>query len=163
MKELYLIRHAKSDWNNDLPDYDRPLNERGLRNAPFMGRLLGDMGVKPQLVVSSPARRAHHTAQLLTAELGYPSDQIQLQPLFYEATTGTLQQLVATLPDTTDSIMFFGHNPAFTRLANLLAQDLELENLPTCGVVGLRFDALSWQQVPALRGEVILWEYPKKY
>ncbi|MCE3008361.1 MAG: histidine phosphatase family protein [Bacteroidetes bacterium] len=163
MKTLYIIRHAKSDWDQGLADFERPLNARGLRNAPFMGKLLRDRGVKFDLVISSPARRALHTARFICSELGYPLDAIWQEAAIYEATTGVLQQLVLGLPAQHDTIALFGHNPGLTRLANLLAGTLQLDNLPTCGMVVLQFDVADWQYAETGTGRVLLVDYPRKH
>jgi len=163
MKTLYLIRHAKSDWDVAAADFDRPLNARGLRNAPFMGKLLRDRGVKFDRVISSPARRALHTAQLLCAELGYPPDAIQTDASIYEATTGSLQQLVQALPPQLATVALVGHNPGLSRLAWLLAHEPKPDELTTCGIVVLRFAVHSWSQLETGTGQLILQDYPKRH
>ncbi|MBX3102365.1 MAG: histidine phosphatase family protein [Bacteroidetes bacterium] len=163
MHTLYLIRHAKSDWENQLADFERPLNGRGLHNAPLMGQLLKAQGVQPDLVVSSPAVRALHTAQLVAEELGYEPTRIRTEPRIYEAMTSTLQEIIHSLPDTAATVLLFGHNPGFTRLANLLCTDLELDNLPTCGIVALGFATGSWRAVEAGTGSLLLLDYPRRH
>jgi phosphohistidine phosphatase len=163
MRTLYLIRHAKSDWETGLPDEERPLNARGLRNAPLMGQLLQAQGVQPDLIVSSPATRAHHTSRLIAAAVGYPEASIKLEPRIYEAMTATLQDVIQHLPDTAATVFLFGHNPGFTRVANVLCPDLSLDNLPTCGIVAIQFAVGSWRAVEAGTGSLLLLDYPKRH
>lgn len=163
MKELYLIRHAKSDWNDpSLSDFDRPLNPRGMRNAPMMGKLLAKESAVPDLIVSSPALRAKTTALIFAQALQVATDAIRFEPSIYEASVQSLLYLVAALPDDAERIFLFGHNPGLTELANLLG-DLSIENMPTASVVGIRFEVDAWHDAGKRRGKTIRFEYPKKH
>ncbi len=162
MKELFLVRHAKSSWEDPtLSDFDRPLNRRGKEDAPFMGEHLRHLGVKPDLILSSPARRAKKTAKIMAEKLGYPKDKIEWVELIYEATPQALLYLVCQLPDDAKHVVIVGHNPGLTMLSNILG-DITIDNIPTSGVVAIAFDASRWYEACRMQGHTILFEYPKK-
>lgn len=163
MKRLYIIRHAKSSWaNQQLSDFDRPLNERGKRDAPKIGAVLKSKKIKPDLVMSSSANRAITTAKILSNIIGYPIENIIESISIYEATTQNLLDEVNSIDDINNSVIIFGHNPGFTGLANLLG-DKYIENLPTCAVAEIELDVDSWKDVGAECGKLVGFEYPKKY
>jgi len=162
MRELLIMRHAKSSWDDpSLADFDRPLNERGKQDAPRMGEYLAAMGVRPDLIVASPAKRARKTARIVAEKLGYDKEAIRWVEGIYEASVQSLLYLVCSLPDEAEKVMLVGHNPGLTYLANVLG-DLTIDNIPTAGVVGLVFDAGSWDEACRSKGHVLLFEYPKK-
>lgn len=163
MKKIFLIRHAKSDWGNHfISDFDRALSSRGKKDAPKMGEILESKKTMPNLIVSSPAKRAITTAKIFSAILNYPIDAILEEPIIYEATTQNLLDVINRIEDKYDSVLMFGHNPAFTVLANLLG-DKYIDNMPTCAIVELALGVDTWSQVGADSGEVISFEYPKKF
>ena len=115
MKTLVLVRHAKSSWSDpSLDDFDRPLNKRGERNAPEMGRRLGESGLQPDIFVSSPANRARSTAEIIAKELDYPADNIIYHGDLYHASPGDLLEAVRSLGDNIETAFLFGHNPGIT-------------------------------------------------
>lgn len=163
MKKLYLIRHAKSSWEDHiLSDYDRPLSDRGKRDAPRMGDILKEKKIKPDIVISSPARRAIKTAKIISSILNYPIEKIVENSSIYEATTQNLLNIINSLDERYSSAFIFGHNPGFTTLANLLSNKY-IDNMPTSAIVGLEFDFISWKDVQADTGNLFMFEYPKKY
>lgn len=163
MKRLYLIRHAKSSWGNpDLDDHERPLNARGKRDAPEMGKRLKKSGVKPDLIVSSSAKRALKTAKIIAQELGYPKAGIVVEEAIYESESmASLLAVIRQFDDAHNHVFMLGHNPAFTMLSRLLS-DHQVENIPTGGVFCMDFDIASWQQVAAGKGKLVFFDYPKK-
>lgn len=162
MKELFLVRHAKSSWDDPtLSDFERPLNERGKRDAPFMGAHLADLGIKPDLIISSPAKRAKKTAKILAEALGYDLQKIEYKEAIYEASAQSLLYIVCQLPDSAKRVMIVGHNPGLTMLANIL-DDIVIDNIPTCGVVGVTFDTGSWSEACRMKGHTVMFDYPKK-
>lgn len=162
MKRLTLIRHAKSSWDHpELSDFDRPLNKRGKRNAPEMGQRLAGHGLRPDLVVSSPARRALDTARVIAEAIGYPADAIRQDPNIYEASVGALLEVLAELPDECRHVVLFGHNPGLTDLANDLTRG-GIDNVPTCGVVDCALDVRNWSEVGSGCGRLLEFDYPKK-
>ena len=163
MKTLYLNRHAKSSWNNpSLSDFDRPLNKRGKRDAPYMGNILSQKVAAPDIIYSSPANRALTTAIEIANAFGIEENQIVKDKNIYEAVTSDLIRIINSTSDEYKIIMLFGHNPTFTMASNYLS-DKYLDNLPTCGFVKIEFDLDSWNQIEGNTGKLVLFEYPKKY
>ena len=163
MKRLILVRHAKSSWANPgQDDIERPLNERGLRNAPEVARRLRERGQVPALAVSSPARRALATARLMATEFGIAEADIKIEPSLYEASVETWLRVIASLPANAGSVLMVGHNPTLTELANQLCHEPRIDNVPTCGVLCLDYDARSWKSVPESRPVDWSFDYPKR-
>jgi phosphohistidine phosphatase len=162
MKTLYLARHAKSSWKDpELSDVDRPLNKRGKKDAPFMGEVLNEKGIKPDLMVTSPARRARLTAESIAKEIGYKKKDIVVEEDLYEFSTSGLLDVIQGFDDEYNSVMIFGHNPAFTTLNNSLT-DQYIDNIPTCGIVCIQFD-LQWNQIESNSGKTQFFIYPKMF
>jgi phosphohistidine phosphatase len=146
MKTLFLVRHAKSSRDDPtLADRDRPLNARGLHDAPVMGKRLARHDVQPSLIVSSPALRALTTAQLFADQLGCARESIVIDERVYASTADTLLALIREFDDEHDCAMLFGHNPEFSELAGRLAG--KALDMPTCAVARFRFDVRSWAWV----------------
>ncbi|MBL7825535.1 MAG: histidine phosphatase family protein [Saprospiraceae bacterium] len=162
MKTLFLVRHAKSSWDNPgLRDFDRPLNERGLHDAPKMGQLLAKQGEMPDLLVSSPAKRAISTAIYFAEAFHINPEKIVREASIYEAFPMEIVRLISSLPDTADTVVVFGHNPTFTEVANRFTEDF-IDNLPTCGVVKIKSDADSWQSFYEGNSKVVACYFPKE-
>lgn len=156
MKQIWLVRHAKSDWGSPgLPDFERPLNARGLAVAPAMGGYLAEQGVSPQLIVCSPARRARQTAELIAQGIAYPVGQIQFEQAIYEASPETLLDVIAQVPDEIERLMVVGHNPGMTLLVNMLGG--ALDNLSTCSVVSMGFASPDWDLLCYPPKNFIVW------
>jgi phosphohistidine phosphatase len=163
LKNLFLTRHAKSSWNNSgLADIDRPLNERGKKAAPFMGKLIVDKGEKPELLISSPANRALSTARAFGEVMGLVENDIIVNRAIYGAGAQQLLELVQNQDDLHKSIMLFGHNPTFTSFVNMLTGS-NIMNVVTCGVVRINFEYSSWIDIDFGSGRLVYYEYPKKY
>ena len=163
MKYLFLTRHAKSSWSNPgLADIDRPLNERGKKAAPFMGKLIMDKGEKPELLISSPAYRAFSTAKAFGEAMGLVENDIIINRTIYGAGAQQLLELVQNQDDLNKSIMLFGHNPTFTSFVNFLTSS-NIMNVVTCGVVRIDFECSSWTDIDFGSGRLAYYEYPKKY
>lgn len=163
MKELILIRHAKSSWKDArLDDHDRTLNKRGERDAPFMAEVLKKRKVIPGLIVSSTAVRAFSTAKVFAKELDYKKDQIQLEKELYLAELEVLVEFVKRLPDEADTVLLFGHNPGITWLSNYFSST-NISNVPTCGICAIRFSLSHWNEVGAQQGDLEFFEFPKLY
>lgn len=160
MKKIYLIRHGKSDWSNpDLEDFDRPLNKRGKRNAPFMAELLKQKNANPDLIISSPAYRTKKTAEIIKKGIAYKS-QILFDEHLYEASLGTILEIVNYIDDDYDKVFLIGHNPSLNMLGFYLVGFNE--NIPTCGILEIEFDCDSWREVNKKCAKLISFEYPKK-
>jgi phosphohistidine phosphatase len=160
MKSLYLARHAKSSWKHpELSDIERPLNKRGKRDAPYIGNLLKEKDVKPDILISSPAVRARKTALVIAEIIDYPKSKILIDDNIYESSSIELINIIKGFDDKYNSVMMFGHNPGFTMLNNYLT-DSFIDNIPTCGVVGIRFNS-SWKKIDSDAGKAFLFIYPK--
>jgi phosphohistidine phosphatase len=160
-KQLLIIRHAKSDWEDrSLKDFDRPLNKRGHRDAPEMaGRLLKKY-IIPQLLVSSPAKRALTTARYFAETLNFDKKEIQLEEGIYEASSTALITIINKLNNRYDVIAIFGHNPGLSDLVSKLSGDSNF-NIPTCGMVLIKFPFDDWEMAGSGTGEVQFFDYPK--
>ncbi|AFD07308.1 SixA phosphatase family protein [Solitalea canadensis] len=162
MKTLYLVRHAKSDKTiTGISDFERPLNDRGLRDAPAMAKILAKKVNSPDLILSSPAVRALTTAQLFAEPLNYKAEKIQQCAEIYEAGVSTLLKTINEIDDRNNCVVMFGHNPGLTDLFNYLT-DNDLINLPTSGIVKIDFDLDSWKLVSHGIGISTYIDYPKK-
>jgi len=162
MKRLYLVRHAKSSWDDhSLPDFERPLNKRGFRDAPSMGKYLAENGHIPELMISSPALRSVSTAEIFAKEMGYSRDKILKDENIYEADVSDLIELVSGLGDKYSSVMLFGHNPGFSFFAAFLLPN-HAESLSTCAILCIDFDVSSWKEISAESGKKVFSAYPKE-
>lgn len=163
MKKLYICRHAKSSWENiGNSDFERPLNKRGQKNAPFMGKLLAKKNATPDLICSSPAKRAITTAKYIAKEIGYRIADIKLEKNFYDSSLGFMIEFIQNLDNNLNIVMIFGHNPIFTSLSNVLSNQY-IDNIPTCGIVELDFNLDDWNQIDMQSAELVSFEFPKKY
>ena len=146
MKSLFLVRHAKSSKDDPTSaDRDRPLADRGRKEAPEMGKRLAKRHVKPDLLVSSPALRALTTAQLIADEIGYARKDITVDERMYASSADALLAVIRALDKKLDRVMLFGHNPEFTELAHRLSG--EIVDMPTCAVAEFRFDTKKWSDI----------------
>ena len=146
MKTLFLVRHAKSSRDDPtLADKERPLNDRGLRDAPKMGEQLAKQGVKPDLIVSSPALRARATAEIIAKKLDYNRKDIVVDERLYAAAPDELLKVIQELGDKPKRVMLFGHNPELTELAHRLSS--KIVDMPTCAVAEFSFDTKSWTNI----------------
>lgn len=161
---LYLVRHAKSSWSHPgLRDHDRPLNDRGLRDAPRMAKLLVEQhSEKPDMLVSSTAKRALSTAHFFAEAFGIGAEAIQREPDIYEAYPQEILRIVSELPESAKTVMLFGHNPTFTALANQFAGDDFVENVPTCGVVKIVSTAPDWKSFYEGNSSLTACFFPKE-
>jgi len=160
-KTLYLVRHAKSSWDDaGLADRDRPLNDRGLRDAPDMGKRLSAQGHRPDLIISSPAKRAYSTARKIAKKLGYEKSAIVKDERLYFAGTGRMLELLENLDDRHGSVMIVGHNPAMTTFLNILC-DSPVHNMPTCSIAVVGYDIDSWTELASEEGSLLAYDFPK--
>ena len=163
MKELFIIRHAKSSWDaSNIDDFERPLNDRGRRDAPRMGKRLKEKDIHADLLLSSPAKRALSTAKRIAKELKYPKDDIKTDRRLYHADEETMLTVVRELKDNRNVVMIFSHNPGLTEFVNsLMNGELDIDNVPTCGVVAFQFNFDSWKDVDWGKGKLLFFDYPK--
>lgn len=162
MKRLYLARHAKSSWKDpELDDFDRPLNKRGKRDAPVMGQRLQQRKTEIDLILSSPAKRAKETAEVLAEQISHVPREIQWFESVYAAGSQSLLHLVQKIDDTYQNVLLVGHNPGLTMLAERLT-GIEIDNIPTCGIVAVDFEIASWKNIKNTTGKLVFFDYPKK-
>ena len=162
MKTLILVRHAKSSWKQpELSDFERPLNNRGRNDAPRMGKLLHELKILPDILISSPANRAATTARILAEAMGFPLSDIQYIDHIYEAGVHTLYDIVRGIDNNYVNAMIVGHNPGLTFLANSLSNH-SITNLPTCGIYAINLPNSPWNETSEDSGNLIFFEYPKK-
>lgn len=162
MKRLILVRHAKSSWKNAaLADVDRPLNNRGKRDAPRMGNFLAGREISPDIVLASPARRARKTARLLAAQIPGTAERILFDPALYEASADILLHRIRTLDDSWQHVMLVAHNPGLTDFANRLT-GIGVDNIPTCGILVADLYLDFWAETREGCGRVFLYAVPKE-
>lgn len=163
MKKLYIIRHAKSSWaETDLRDLDRPLNKRGMRDAPFMAKLLFGKGVSVDALVSSPAKRAFETAQFFAKQWKVPAGHLITEPRVYEATPTRLLEIVREFSNDWDTVFLFGHNPTLTSFINLFGSEY-LANLPTCGIAYLESEVEEWSVLGNGNTRLVELFFPRQF
>jgi phosphohistidine phosphatase len=163
MKTLVLIRHAKSSWKfPELKDAERPLKKRGLKEAPLMGKVLKDIPITPDRIVSSPAVRAQTTAQLIAKEYGIDETRVLTLPGLYMGTESQLLQEIRSIGDDYNVVFLIGHNPGLMDLAVSLTGE-KIENLPTGGAFGIEFHCHSWEEAGTENAKKIFFEFPKKH
>ncbi len=159
MKTLYLVRHAKSSWDNaNLSDHNRPLNERGERDAPRMGKRLRKREERPEVIISSSAVRAQTTARILAAAIDYPTSDISIDERLYEAEPEDVLSVIGNLDDGIDCAMLVGHNPTFTALINAMGR-CDFDNVPTCGMAVLTFPIDSWKNIATVQGTLVDFDF----
>lgn len=158
MKFLTLIRHAKSSHDHPVSDELRPLNARGLQNAPAMGKYLdATFRFAPDMIVSSPATRAIHTARLIAEGIGFNEWQIREDRRIYEAPVPSLLAVIRDQPDEFPHVCLVGHNPGMENLTNFLCGSTVVRDVVTCAVIMLELDLQSWRE--AGEGKARLREY----
>lgn len=161
MKTLILVRHGKSSWDHPgLADFDRPLAQRGLRDAPRMARRLRHAGAQPDVIISSPAARAFATAEIFAEELALGEDRLIRNPGIYEASWPELLDLLQGLHDSWQTVMLVGHNPGFTQLAAQLA-DAAPGNIVTSAWAVLSLPVEHWLDVRAGVRANLVYDFPK--
>lgn len=147
MKRLYLLRHAKSSWDNaGLADHDRPLNDRGRRAAAFMGQVVRERGLLPEIVICSNAERARQTAELFCEAAGFDGETVA-ESRIYEASAGRLVEIVSTIEGAYGSAMLIGHNPGMESLIYYLTG--ALEPMPTAAIAIIELSIERWADIDA--------------
>ena len=161
VKQLTIIRHAKSSWDNpDCEDHDRPLNKRGLRDAPEMGIRLANRDWLPNLFLVSTAKRARDTGTLIADKVGYAVKRIVFDDRLYLAEPREWRSVIRTLPAETTHVACIGHNPGITELTNHF-YDEYIDNVPTCGLIDMRFEVDAWANVFEAKPASFEFDFPK--
>ena len=161
MKSLLIVRHAKSSWDSPLQkDFDRPLNERGHRDAPAMAKRLLDNKIAIDAFISSPAKRALTTCKYFAEKYGVKEKKIIVIPRLYEASMMDFYNTVAEADNSFECIALFSHNPGITAFANLLTAT-QIDNMPTCGVFAVKAETGNWKAFAASKKTFWFFDYPK--
>jgi phosphohistidine phosphatase len=159
VKTLLLLRHAKSSWDDaSLSDFDRPLNERGLKSAPFIGQVLVENDLRPDAILSSPAQRAKQTA-LLVRESGDLTAEPEFNDKIYEASPAQLLEVVAEVPPGVKMLLLVGHNPGMEGLLKLLTG--EKRSIPTAGLIKVFLNINDWSEIRSDIGEIEMFIKPR--
>ncbi len=161
VKTVILVRHAKSDWDNpSLSDIDRPLNDRGKRDAPVMAHRLLDKKISIDAIISSPAKRAKKTASIFAEAYKIDKDDIIFRDELYGAAEDVFYDVIRNADKKLDHIAVFSHNPGITDFANQLT-DARIDNIPTCGVFAIKVDCEKWTDFKMAKKEFWFFDYPK--
>ena len=161
MKTLLLIRHAKSSWDHiALSDFDRPLNDRGKKDAPVMAKRIKERKIKIDLFLSSPAKRAKKTAENFIDVFGAKEKNLILIPSLYEASTKNFFEVVENINDKNDVVALFSHNPGITDFVNSLTEKY-VDNMPTCSVFAVKIKTKNWEDFRKAEKELLFFDYPK--
>lgn len=146
MKNLILIRHAKSNWDAPLQDIDRPLDQRGVKDAHLVSLNIQDFVPKTFIIWSSIAKRASDTARIFAQNILYPLESIVYKDTLYTFDEKHLENIIKSCDNTIESLIIFGHNAAMTNFVNKFGNVL-ISNVPTCGFVSLQFDTDYWEKI----------------
>lgn len=161
MKTLILVRHAKSDWSGEgLTDKERPLNDRGKRDAPEMAKRTRKRISTVDLFVSSDAKRARKTAYAFAEAYGVNKNDVRIEPTLYEDFTSAYDEVIKALPGSAGTVAFFAHSPTITDFANGLTE-VRTDNIPTCGVFAVRAACNDWKDFAAAEKSFLFYDYPK--
>lgn len=161
MKTLYIVRHAKSSWKYEgIKDVDRPLKKRGINDAYLMSKSFKKNVKKPDVFVSSGANRALHTAMIFSKTLDYPLVNLKISKSLYSFSDGYLAKKIKALDDGFDSAIIFSHNHGINDFVNKHGNKF-IENVPTCGIVGIQFDTKHWKNIK--KGKTVFVDFPKDH
>ena len=161
MKKVYLVRHAKSSWEElELRDFDRPLNSRGIKDAYLISKWISHNREAPEVMFSSPAARALHTAMIFSRSLSFPFSSIRIHDELYFSSSSGLLDFLRKRKDKFESVMIFSHNPTITDFVNQ-CQDEVIDNVPTSAMVSLNFHVNSWEEIQ-MKADLVFFDYPKR-
>jgi phosphohistidine phosphatase len=162
-KQLVLIRHAKSSWANPLQsDFERPLNDRGQRDAPMMGERLRKAGIIPDKIISSTAKRAVQTAKHIAKGIGYDHERIEWHEDLYHCVPAVFEEVIYAVDDAVETLFIVAHNPGISEFAAGLDPSKTVHDMPTCAVVGIEVDAKRWSDLSLAGKRLFLFDTPKK-
>lgn len=164
-RRIVLIRHAKSSWANPLQsDYDRPLNDRGMHDAPMMGERLKSKGIVPDLIIASTAKRAAQTAKKIADAIGYPEDKISWQERLYHCNSSVFDEVISDLDDRIQTVCIVAHNPGISEYAGAFSSGAaSIDHMPTCAIAGVEFDTDHWYEFGSAKRQVFIFDYPRKH
>jgi phosphohistidine phosphatase len=161
-KTLLIIRHAKSSWDiATLSDFDRPLNERGKKDAPMMAKRLLAKNIVIDAFLTSPAKRAKKTAELIREAYGADAGKTLLQPKLYHAGVEDFFETISQLDDLFNTVAVFSHNPGITSFVNELTEEVQIDNMPTCGIFAVKIQTNKWANFSKAKKSFLFFDYPK--
>ena len=161
MKSVLFIRHAKSSWDDaSVSDFDRSLNERGKKDAPEMVRHLINKKIPLDSFISSPAKRARKTAEFFVAAYGFPKNALDLKAELYLPSTEVFYDVIEKTADQFHHLAICSHNPAITNFANLLTDEIKVDNIPTCGIFAIKININQWQDFRKAPKQFWFFDYP---
>ncbi len=165
MKELVLIRHAKSDWTKEtIKDIDRPLGERGYEDAYILSKWYKEEMGLPDQILSSPATRALNTAFIFARTFGIKEKDVLIDENLYESLVKTYLKSISQTDNKVNRLMVFGHNPMLTEVCNELNRDMLFDNVPTCGIVKIGFEFNDWKDILTKQeGKLQISKFPKSF
>lgn len=162
-RTLVMIRHAKSSWANPLQsDFERPLNDRGKKEAPEMGMKLHEHNIIPDLIISSSAKRTRQTAKRIAKEVGYNVEDIKWEEKLYHCISSVFEEVLSEVKDKVETVFVVAHNPGITDFVNQISPEFNIDNMPTCGIVCVHFEAEEWSSYVSAKHKVFLFEHPDK-
>ncbi|NJM15789.1 MAG: histidine phosphatase family protein [Bacteroidales bacterium] len=162
MKRLLIVRHGKSSWGyENVADIDRPLKNKGVKNGYEIAGRLAENNMAPDIILSSPAIRALHTAMVFTRVCKLPLKQLEIKEELYFGNETEIAEIIKESSDEIGTLMIVGHNPTFTSLANLFIKD-DIDNVPTTGVVNITFETNFWKKITKELVTGFEFDYPKK-
>jgi phosphohistidine phosphatase len=162
MKRLIVVRHAKSsEAEPGQKDFDRPLSDRGKKDASQMGQRLAGESISIDAFVSSPAKRARKTCKLFMAEYNRNRDEIIFVDRLYHAPSETFYEVISELNSEIQSVAVFGHNPGITEFVNTLTNTMHTDNMPTAGVFAVEADIRDWKEFQSAEKKFLFYEHPK--
>jgi len=161
-KTLLIIRHAKSSWDiGTLNDFERPLNERGKKDAPVMAKKLIERNISIEAFVASPAKRAKKTAEFFIEAYKRDKEEIIFITKLYHAPAEVFFEVAESLEDVYNTVAIFSHNPGITEFVNMLTDNAKLDNMPTCGIFAIKLYSPSWKNFRKAKKEFLFFDYPK--
>ncbi|HET9056698.1 MAG TPA: histidine phosphatase family protein [Chitinophagaceae bacterium] len=161
MKTVLLIRHAKSSWSDPMiVDFERPLNERGKKDAPVMAKKVKDRKIHIDAFLSSPAKRAKKTARLFAEVFKYKEENIMYKSELYHADSETFYTVIGDMDNEHNCIAIFSHNPGITYFANELTE-VKIDDMPTCSVFAVQTDCRKWKEFRSSEKDFLFFDYPK--
>jgi phosphohistidine phosphatase len=165
MKELVLVRHAKSDWTKEsIKDIDRPLGERGYEDAYLLSKWFKEEMGLPDTILSSPATRALNTAFIFARTFGINERDVLIDETLYESFVKSYLKSISQINNKVNRLMVFGHNPMLTELSNELNKDLLFDNVPTCGIIRIGFEFKDWKDIlNKQEGKLLMSKFPKSF
>ena len=161
-KTLLIIRHAKSSWDvGTITDFERPLNDRGKKDAPIMAKRLIDRNILIDTFVSSPAKRAKKTAELFCEVYNKKAIDILLVSMLYHPEVNNFYEAIAQLDNSADTVAIFSHNPGITEFLNTLTDTVRIDDMPTCSVFGIQIHSDKWADFKKAKKHFLFFDYPK--